>query len=177
MKKLIFIALLSIVFVSCNSGVSCDSSKVKETALRLFETEIRVQLAWGVYYEEVISPIENTYGGALLQFYAYAAGDASFDIEKAKEKAILSFRKLAKGQTVEDAEKYHPYIRYADSIMDLGKTSLEIIMTTANDHELKKCECEATMVFDPEINIENMDVSYDVQKASDGEVYVTIYMR
>ncbi|MCD4745801.1 MAG: hypothetical protein K8R58_05840 [Bacteroidales bacterium] len=177
MKKIIFIILLSIVFVSCNSKVSCDSSKVKETALRLFETEIRVQLAWGVYYDEVISPIENTYGGALLQFYAYAAGDTSFDIEKVKEETILSFRKLAKGKTVEDAEKYQSYIRYADSIMDLGKISLEIIMTTTNHPELKKCECEATLVFDPEINIEDMDVNYDVQEASDGEVYVTIYMR
>jgi hypothetical protein len=61
--------------------------------------------------------------------------------------------------------------------MDLGKTNLEIIMTTANHPKLKKCECEATLVFDPEINIEDMDVSYDVQEASDGEVYVTIYMR
>ena len=27
------------------------------------------------------------------------------------------------------------------------------------------------------IDIDDMDISYDVQKASDGEVYVTIYMR
>lgn len=50
-------------------------------------------------------------------------------------------------------------------------------MTTVDKPELKKCECEASLVFDPEINIEDMDVSYDVQKASDGEIYVTIYIK
>ncbi len=124
MKKIVFIIMTVIIFSSCSHDVSCDSKDVQETALRLFKTEIRVQLAWGVYYEEVISPIENTYSGALLQFWAFAADDTSFDIEKAKEEAILSFRKLAKGETVEDAEKYQPYIHYADSSIDLGKTSL-----------------------------------------------------
>ena len=176
MKKIIFIIMTMLIFTSC-SHVSCDSKDVQETALRLFETEIKVQLAYGEFYEEIIYPVENTYGGTLLQLYAYAAGDTSFDIEKAKKEAILSFRKLAKGKTVEDAEKYQPYILYADSIMNLGKISLEIIMTTANNPELKKCECAATLVFDPKIDIEDMNVSYEVQEASDGEVYVTIYMR
>jgi len=176
MRKIIFIFLLSIVIVSCNSGVSCDSDKVKETALSLFETEIIVQLAYDEYYAKVISPIENTAYGQMLQALSQMGGE-SLNIEDAKIEAINSFRKLANGETVKDTEKYQAYIHYADSIMDLGKTNLEIIMTTADDPKLKKCECEAVLVFDTEIDIEDIDVSYDVQKASDGEVYVTIYMR
>lgn len=160
--------------MSCNK-IACDSSKVKKVALRLFDTEVKVQLAYGRYYDKVISPIENTYAGTLLQYFAYASGDAAFNIEDAKADAITAFRQLAKGEAVEEAEKYQKYFHYADSIMNRGEINLEIIMTTATLPELEKCECEASLVFDPEIDIESMDVSYDVQKASDGEIYVTIY--
>lgn len=178
MKKIIFIILLSIVFISCNNSVSCDSSKVKKTALRLFETEIRVQLAWGKYYEKVFAPMETFNGRqmtAFVQLLSAMEGNDLPGIEELKLKALNEFRQLINGETVEDAEKYQPYIRYADSIMDLGKISLEIIMTTANHPKLKKCECEAVLVFDPEIDFEDMDVNYEVQEASDGEVYVAIW--
>ena len=180
MKRLIFIALLSIAFVSCNNKVSCDDSKVKKTALRLFETEIRVQLAWKAYYDDVFVPMETFNGrqtAALVQMLSAMNGEDLPSIEEVKLKALDDCRRLVNGKTVEDAEKYQPYIRYSDSIMNLGKISLEIIMTKANNPELKKCECEAVLVFDPKINIEDIDVRYEVQKASDGEVYVTIYLQ
>jgi len=172
MKKIILILFLSITAMSCNK-VACDSSRVKKAALRMFETEIKVQLAYNKYYTKVISPFESTQGQLLLTLSLM--GNNPINLEEEKVDAITAFRHLAKGETVEEVEKYQKYFHYADSIMNRGDISLEIIMTTATQPELKKCECEASLVFDPEIDIENIDVSYDVQKASDGEIYVTIY--
>ena len=173
MKKIIIILLLSVSVMSCNK-VACDSSRVKKAALRLFDTEVKVQLAYGKYYDEVISPFENTAQGQLLQTLSLMGKDP-INLEEEKVNAITAFRHLAKGEKVEEVEKYQKYFHYADSIMKQGEINLEIIMTTATNPELEKCECEASLVFDPEIDIESMDVSYDVQKASDGEIYVTIY--
>jgi len=173
MKKFIIILLLSITAMSCNK-VACDSSRVKKAALRMFETEVKVQLAYNKYYTKVISPFENTAQGQLLLTLSLM-GNEPINIEEEKADAIIAFRQLSKGETIEDVEKYQSYFHYADSIMNRGEINLEIIMTTATNPELEKCECEASLVFDPDIDIESIDVAYDVQKASDGEIYVTIY--
>lgn len=173
MKKILFILLLSVTAMSCNK-VACDSSRVKKAALRMFENEVKVQLAYGKYYDKVISLFENTAQGQLLQTLSLM-GNEPINLEEEKVNVITAFRQLSKGEVIEDIGKYQSYFHYADSIMKQGEINLEIIMTTASQPELEKCECEASLVFNPEIDIKSMDVSYDVQKASDGEIYLTIY--
>ncbi len=172
MKKIILIALLlPLLFASCSNKESCNDRGVKKTALRLFKNEVTAELAYGRYYKKVI----NTPESALVRTLSLMAGER-LDISRIEADAIHAFRKMAKGETVKEVKRYQPYMHYADSIMHLGETKLEMIMTTGKTPELKKCTCKARLVFDPKMGLRDINVSYDVQKAADGEIYITIYM-
>ena len=178
MKNIILILLTSLTFISC-SNVSCDSAEIQETVISLYKTELKAELAWQTYYKEVVDPIENTYSGQqsfeLLQLMAQMEGEEVLDLEEIKHKAKESIHDLASGKTIEEMDKFQPYIHYADSILSLGKIHLQRIMTVSKNPELNKCECEALLSFDAEINLNDIEVLFDVQESADGEIYVTIY--
>ncbi len=178
MRHIILILMTSIIFTSCSS-ISCDSNKTQETVLELYKTEIKAELAWQAYYKEVFDPIENTYSGQqsfeLLQLMAQMEGEEVLDLEEMKNKAKESIHDLANGKTIEEMDKFQPYIHYADSILSLGNIHLQRIMTTAKHPELNKCECKALLSFDQKMNINNIEVQFDIQESADGEKYVTIY--
>lgn len=142
----IYLGLLAMLFLKnlVGENYQCDNSQAKEMILEEYMSGIERVIEEDFYYKHL--NYEDISGYARANNLNY-----SDVIETEKKKLIFEFEKYKK-EIFESVE-------------------LKNILTTKIDKEIKKCECEGTIIYGDK----QKNVIYSVQENADGEIYVEYF--
>lgn len=163
-KKIATFLFLAFMFYACdlNRSPKCNDRQVRELVLKIMSEHLKDE------------------------FLKTASRDFSFFGLMQSKIYVKVFNKKAYNEAPNygDLNKYRGQEEYLDRILNAldslfhpTKLNLKNIVTAKVERELRKCECEAQLIYNDTIkNSEPVNINYTAQYTDDGNLYVRVFL-